>query len=93
MLAVLMLNLSGYLIVLLRFSFVAVCALRVLLGMATCGMFLTPFVIGEDVMTASAQSWPELGGGDSALGVVDAWSRVVSERRSSSMVFYNLTKL
>ena len=47
MLAVVILNAVGYLIVLLRSSFVAVCALRVLLGLASCGMFQTPFVIGE----------------------------------------------
>ena len=47
MLSVLLLNVAGYLIVLLRSSFVAVCALRVLLGLASCGMFQTPFVMGE----------------------------------------------
>ena len=54
MLAVLILNLSGYLIVLLRSNFVAVCALRVLLGLASCGLFQTPFVMGEGGVTAGS---------------------------------------
>ena len=48
MLAVLLLNVSCYLIALLRYSFVGVCALRVVLGLASCGMFQTSFVIGEN---------------------------------------------
>ncbi|XP_043239458.1 organic cation transporter protein-like isoform X1 [Amphibalanus amphitrite] len=50
MLAVLIINLVGYLVVLLRSSFVAVCVLRVLLGLASCGMFQTPFVMAVELV-------------------------------------------
>ncbi|XP_037078720.1 organic cation transporter protein-like [Pollicipes pollicipes] len=50
MLSVLLLLLVNYLVVVLRFSFIGVCALRVVLGLASCGMYQTAFVLAVELV-------------------------------------------